>query len=235
MSYVILKEHLLNAINFQPYFFKTTQEELLNKVELLMQNEGDKSISRFAALIRAEISTSGQYFNYSSLSREISFFLNDSSCPINNEYLILLKREQKLRKKVEQLNLDLQALQNFIENNERVKKYIPYKKNGEYSNMVKTLKSVFKNIKTEKADAYSKWFELRKMLNSGNLRHVVSHLIQGEGLNRKEFAEKIGYTETDITNLVENFIVPNDLVNAICSYFDIEVAEEFIDYVKNSY
>lgn len=78
------------------------------------------------------------------------------------------------------------------------------------------------------------------MTNTNNdaiLRNAVLELVMKNANNEmtyKEFAEKIGFKENDIIQLIRHAILSMDLLDAICEYFKIEKTESFLKYVTYS-
>ena len=86
--------------------------------------------------------------------------------------------------------------------------------------------------KLERRKLERQYLDLRYYLNAGNLRHVVFTLYIEEGLTAREFGEKIGFAEEDITSLTKEGVVPFNLLKAICKYFGIIMTEEYTRYIN---
>ncbi|PGT82218.1 hypothetical protein [Bacillus sp. AFS040349] len=78
------------------------------------------------------------------------------------------------------------------------------------------------------------YMDLRIFLNAGNLRTVVHNLYSEEGLSAKELAKKVGFTEKEILDLTQKGIVTHELLDAICSYFNILKTPDFVRYTRIS-
>jgi DNA-binding Xre family transcriptional regulator len=69
--------------------------------------------------------------------------------------------------------------------------------------------------------------------NSGNLRHVVCSLYTERGLSRKEFANEIKVSESEIHDLIRKGMVTEKLLDLICTYFQIQKTHPaFIRYIQ---
>lgn len=67
--------------------------------------------------------------------------------------------------------------------------------------------------------------------NSSNLRHAIYSLYTERGLSIKEFANELGVKESEIQNILRKGIITEELLDTICTYFQINKTQDFMRYI----
>ncbi|WP_066298105.1 hypothetical protein [Bacillus sp. FJAT-29937] len=230
MEYLKLKEYLLENIKGQEYYFHSMQVEVIINAEVLLREQSSTTSTEFASILRERITLNDRsHFLLGLLNLIESYENNTPFTQPENQYLLLLRKEQQLRKESRELRNELDLVSTVCNNRDRINKYL---REGESISTITSLSNprYQELIIKEKATSNS-WWELRQKLNPGNLRFVVAALIYGEGLTIKEFGMKIGYSEEVIRKLIQEGQTSMELLDTICSYFKIEKTEEFLLYV----
>ena len=233
MSYLRLKELLLEHIKREEYHFRSIQEELIKKAETLLLEQHSSSSTEFASILVDQIALSRQaHFCAALISLIQSYESNTPFKQPENQYLILLRKEQKLKKELFEVQDDLKLLQTICTNEIKLKKFL--KSNEEsLTELISILNPQYQELVIHEKNIYRTWSELRA-INPNNLRFVVLALIHGEGLTIKQFSDKIGYSEHEIYKLTHKGEVSMELLDTICSYFNIEKTEAFVHYVQTT-
>lgn len=151
---------------------------------------------------------------------------------MDKSYLILLKYLQELQIKLEKTEHTFSILYNFREmlEQEEIRGILS---EIDIPLMVKEIENDNKYKKhKEYVNLQQQYKDLRRYLNAGNLRYVVSSLYKEEGLTIKEFSSKIQCSEQEIIDLTRDGVVTNNLLDAICQYFNVIKTSDFIRYIK---
>lgn len=153
---------------------------------------------------------------------------------MGNEFLDKMKRLESLKPEYDRSSEIVQTYAQFRGTGEKIKDFLPGVVDRQ--NLSLTLTNVgesFTTILIEANRVVTEYTELEQELNWDNLRHVVYHLIESEGLTHKQFAEKIGCTEKDIKIVINDGDVSLRLLDKICDYFKIKKTPSFLTYVSS--
>ena len=144
-------------------------------------------------------------------------------------YLQLLKDYQAIQLEVEELTDVVETTKKFIQ--------ILDNKHGIFlmpnSKDIVDLKTRFSRLENRKLEKSEQYWDLRRYLIAGNLRHVVYSLYNEDGLTAKEFGEKIGFSEEDIIALTKNGVVTFNVLDAICEYYGIIMTKDYTRYINS--
>ncbi|WP_176546801.1 hypothetical protein [Bacillus pseudomycoides] len=80
-------------------------------------------------------------------------------------------------------------------------------------------------------ELYARYTSLSMKTNSASLRHVIYSLYTEMGLSMKEFANEVGAKESEIQNIIRQGIITEELLDTICTYFQINKTQDFMRYI----
>lgn len=152
----------------------------------------------------------------------------------NNSFLSSLKQEQTLELEFEEMRDQNFHLKQALSEAQGVKEW--FEKHSlsapnEVLEKINTLATKWLESEEKLAKKFRQWRKIRDEINSGNLRHVVYSLYTERGFTEQEFASEIGCTESEIVNLTSRGSVTEELLDEICSYFEIRKTTSFTRYL----